>query len=584
MKKAISILIILITLIISPLMAANMQKTFSGDSTEYQMAYALCISAGVLPPSSVLPITGAEIAEALSRIPYDKLSLDEKAAYDDLMGRLEFTPLHNYDKFGIDPTPLFSFDAFARSGESSYENDLLFKREDRMEASDFAFKMKFADVGYGFFNWLQLSPELINQSITGQHFGTNFDTWFEGKITRLQHEGIFDAGLLFGNDWMNFSVMSGRQEMGYGKTGNLALGDNFRRQQYLRLHTFSRWFDYTYSLTHYGEMQSSSGKSPDELKMFSNGEVFSLPQQVFPLHRFEFKIADKVQIAVVEGAMMSIESVFDPRILNPFLFIHGFDNYADESPIEKGDEANNILVLELGYTFLPHHRINLQAMSDQIQMGGEKRNVPNALAFLLNYETSWVIDKAYINGYVEGAYVMPAVYLNTKTDKDSKYNHNYDFIAGYPMWGYDGATDGDIDYVGYKYGPDSIVFSIGSSYTADENLFEIGGNILWKVSGNKGIKHKANGSYDTSIDMSDAVIEKTPEEFMQNIVSPSGGWKTAEHLLKLALYGKYNINGNVWGNVSLYSAFGFNTYFNYYHKPGEIEFQPQLLIGAKYTY
>ena len=134
MKKAISILIILITLIISPLMAANMQKTFSGDSTEYQMAYALCISAGVLPPSSVLPITGAEIAEALSRIPYDKLSLDEKAAYDDLMGRLEFTPLHNYDKFGIDPTPLFSFDAFARSGESSYENDLLFKREDRMEA------------------------------------------------------------------------------------------------------------------------------------------------------------------------------------------------------------------------------------------------------------------------------------------------------------------------------------------------------------------------------------------------------------------------------------------------------------------
>ena len=77
---------------------------------------------------------------------------------------------------------------------------------------------------------------------------------------------------------------------------------------------------------------------------------------------------------------------------------------------------------------------------------------------------------------------------------------------------------------------------------------------------------------------------QTPEEFMQNIISPSGGWKTAEHLLKLALYGKYNINGNVWGDISLYSAFGFNTYFNYCHKPGEIEFQPQLLIGAKYTY
>ncbi len=565
MKKAISVLIILITLIISPLMAANMQKTFSGDSTEYQMAYALCISAGVLPPSSVLPITGAEIAEALSRIPYDKLSLDEKAAYDDLMGRLEFTPLHNYDKFGIDPTPLFSFDAFARSGESSYENDLLFKREDRMEAIDFAFKMKFADVGYGFFNWLQLSPELINQSITGQHFGTNFDTWFEGKITRLQHEGIFDAGLLFGNDWMNFSVMSGRQEMGYGKTGNLALGDNFRRQQYLRLHTFSRWFDYTYSLTHYGKMQNNSSNKPGDLKMFSNGEVFSLPQQVFPLHRFEFKIADKVQIAVVEGAMMYIESVFDPRILNPFLFIHGFDNYADnwENPVDEGDEANNILVLELGYTFLPHHRINLQAMSDQIQMGGEERNVPNALAFLLNYETSWVIDKAYINGYVEGAYVMPAVYLNNKiAENNDFYNHNYDFIAGYPMWGYDGATDGDIDYVGYKYGPDSIVFSLGAT-CGIPGTFSLDGSLTYVIHGKYGLGYQ------------EIVATREEAEAAKAFSLPLSD---AEHRIEILIKGSYQaIKG-----LEIKSGIGFVQAWNHLTEKNKNFTDAQFYIGVKF--
>lgn len=564
MKKAISVLIILITLIISPLMAANMQKTFSGDSTEYQMAYALCISAGVIPPSSVLPITGAEIAEALSRIPYDKLSLDEKAAYDDLMGRLEFTPLYNYDKFGIDPTPLFSFDAFARSGESGYENDLLFKREDRMEAIDFAFKMKFADVGYGFFNWLQLSPELVNQSITGQHFGTNFDTWFEGKITRLQHEGIFDAGLLFGNDWMNFSIMSGRQEMGYGKTGNLALGDNFRRQQYLRLHTFSRWFDYTYSLTHYGKMQNNDSPKPGDLKMFSNGEVFSLPQQVFPLHRFEFKIADKVQIAVVEGAMMYIESVFDPRILNPFLFIHGFDNYADnwEKPVDEGDEANNILVLELGYTFLPHHRINLQAMSDQIQMGGEKRNVPNALAFLLNYETSWVIDKAYINGYVEGAYVMPAVYLNSKTDKDSKHDHNYDFIAGYPMWGYNEHINGDIDYVGYKYGPDSIVFSLGAT-CGIPGTFSLDGSLTYVIHGKYGLGYQ------------EIVATRDEAEAAKAFSLPLSD---AEHRIEILIKGSYQaIKG-----LEIKSGIGFVQAWNHLTEKNKNFTDAQFYIGVKF--
>ena len=71
--------------------------------------------------------------------------------------------------------------------------------------------------------------------------------------------------------------------------------------------------------------------------------------------------------------------------------------------------------------------------------------------------------------------------------------------------------------------------------------------------------------------------------FMENIFTPSGGWKKAEHLIKMAVYYVYNFD-NSWGDISLYSAIGANVFFNYNHVKGASQFQPQMLIGAKYTY
>lgn len=348
-KIALSAIVGLVLL--ASLNAVNMQKTFSRDSSEYQATYALCISSGVLPPSSVTPVTGAELAAALSRIPYELLNNAERAVYDELLDSLEYHPLLEYDLFGMDPNPTIGLDMFAQSAILQSEKDILFPREDRTEVLSLSFDFKFADSGYGFVDWLMLSPMITDYS--GKHFDTNLNKLIEGDIIATIHEGTLDAGILFGNNWMNFSIMSARQEQGYGHTGNLALGDNLRRQQYMRFHTFSKWFDYTYTLTRYSKMTYDS-KSSDNLRLISQDESFELPQQVFPLHRFDFKIKDRFSLSVVEGAMMLVDSVFDVRMLNPFLFIHGFDNYADSTQIsDRGDEANNILLLEFGYTFLP---------------------------------------------------------------------------------------------------------------------------------------------------------------------------------------------------------------------------------------
>lgn len=148
MKKLTTTLVLM--LVACLLVGANMQKTYSRQSTEYQTAYALCISAGVLPPSPVTPVTGADLAQSLSRIDKADLTQAERDLYDELMEALEYHPVLEYDLFGIDPTPTIGVDMFTQTAIPDSEKDLLIPREDRTEVLDLAFGFKFADVGYGF--------------------------------------------------------------------------------------------------------------------------------------------------------------------------------------------------------------------------------------------------------------------------------------------------------------------------------------------------------------------------------------------------------------------------------------------------
>ena len=83
--------------------------------------------------------------------------------------------------------------------------------------------------------------------------------------------------------------------------------------------------------------------------------------------------------------------------------------------------------------------------------------------------------------------------------------------------------------------------------------------------------------------MSGAVIENDSDIFMNNIWAPSGGWKNAEHMIKIAVSGKYNFAPQAWGQISLYSMLGAFTYVNYNHE-GENRFSPQFTFGAKWVF
>ena len=562
MKKIIIAILISINIGLS-LFATSMQKTFSVDSIEYQMAYALCVAGGVNPPSSVNPVTGAEIASALNRIPETNLSYEERELSSSLLEKLGWEQIVESEYFGMDPRAIISLDAFAQTDIPEHDRDFFIEYKDRLPAVDLSLDFNFADVGYGFVDYVFISPTLREDY--NRYLGSNLDAIFDGR-TLLQLDGVLNAGILFGNNWMNFSIMSTEQSMGYGRTGNLGLGNNFDHQRYLRFHTFSKYFDYTLNLSHYSPIANNGSSNPDDLQIV-HGELFNGKQQEYIIHRFEFKLLDKIQLVMMETSMFYVDNPLDIRILNPFLFLHGFNNYEDSpdpnNPDDPGsmDQANNLMVLEFSYTFLPHHRLNLQLVLDQFQLAFEPGGSPNGLGFLLNYETSWLLEKdSYLTGWFESAYLMPAVYLNHKLS-DEGYNHNFDFIVGSQFYSLN-SNNGQLNYTGYKYGPDSIVFGLGASY-GKLDKYKFDGSITYVIHGRNGLGYetiipsrRGEGNEFFSVPLSEAehrlILEVTGEYYPIDGLKLQGG---------IAFVQAWNYGCRVGNNLSdlqLYAGVSFD--------------------------
>ena len=449
MRKITSLLLIMF--FVSSLCAVSYQRTYLKDSIEWKAAEALLISEGYNPPTSVNPATGAEIISSLSLLEPESMGEVERSFLDYAVQSLSWEPVIESGNFAMTPSVIISPEVYKHTTAFDSYSDYLFPVRDRLSALDFDIDLEYADTFYGFVDYLVLSPEHEKQY--DKLWGTNIDAIKGGFNT--QHEGTLRAGGLFGNEWMNFSVQRSRQSLGYGKSGTFTLGDNFSRQDFMRFHTFSDIFDYTLNLTLFSNMDSNM----ETIDFNFNGM-----HNILSLHRFDIKLFDRAMISITEGIAAYMDSTLDIRLLNPFLFHHGFNNYNEgiEAKPLDGDEANNIFSVELGYTVLPHMRVRGELIFDQIQLSGEaaaQNARPNANGFMVGLDSSWILSEdMFITVYAEFAKTSPYLYLNYK-ENSGKLQPNYDYIFGvHDWWGVD-----EVAYGGYRFGPDAVVLGFGAS-------------------------------------------------------------------------------------------------------------------------
>lgn len=511
-------------------------ETFSVDSPEWQAAYVLSTEAGVLPPSSVSPVTANELIASLGRISLDQLSADGRDLHARLMARLERDDaLVSSSPVKIDFYPVISPEFFVHANDGlARDEDSLFSLKDTRPLLDFGLDLAFFDVvrlyaSYGIgpapilsYRMVELNPSADEFTCFDRNYSDNLVTFILDSSRGFEETVMRRGGLVAGSSWFDVSLMRSGSSHGYGRTGNLLISDNLMSQDFLRLHLYSQWVDYTYSLYQFDALDQTEGDAvPVPHKGDLNGK-----SRVMPIQRLDFKFFDKVSLSVSAGAMMYVDNPFDLRLLNPIMFVHGIGNTSNSTQWDPAgrDQANNIFSVELSAAIARHLNVNLQILVDQVQFSFEKEGqteLPaNALAVLANLQTSWIRKGLFLTAWMEGAYLMPSVYLNRKLDiTTGMYDHNLSLIAGSRTKQYI-----DLDYIGYPYGGDCAVLAMGCTL-GDLSSFSFSSSVSYIIHGPFGLGY------------GNILATRNPDDIW--VPAPFGGIADAEHRIELECHGSW---------------------------------------------
>ncbi len=584
MKKRLPSILILIVSVLVVLPAANTQTVYTVRDSVYKRVEQLCMRSGVIGPTTSSPMPAQALIIALERINPNTLSVVEKEEYDELMSILNGEDPYLFEDggfaFNLDTlvnlaVNIADYSKFDYGNKDSDAPDYD-RREDTLipyRYEDPIFRLGF-DMDFGDHVALEARVDIKSNHL--RLYETNLGGIYTGS--GIAAEWPYRAGGSFGNEYVNLILGRYPHSVGSGITGNLLIGDNFNYQEVLLLSFMSNHFTYNISMTRFDMLGE-----PDKTGYvdFTRHE-FQGKQQFRVNHRFDVTLFDKVRFALNLTTIYSSTSAFDWRFFYPFVLGHNYYNYNNSTSLDEIDEANNLMTIEAEWMITKDFTLSGQLAIDQFQMPWEEfSELPLAFGALVNLKYSTLVGEGRFTSWFEAVYTNPYLYLNGKYDDEGNHHHGYelDYVVGYNMIYMD-----DYGFSGYIYGPDSIVFSIGAGYTSLDERSEITGSLLYRIKGDKNIKHRADSNQNTDIDMGSGLIEQNSDEFMKNIWTPSGGWDHAEHLIKPAIQGTHHFIDGQWGRVSATVAIGANIYFNYDHQQGNKEFMPQMMFSIAWAY
>ena len=547
MKRLVALIIMLMVLV--PCFSSS-KKLYDNGSDEYKLVRKLCILSGVLPPSSVSPMTEDELEISYMRIDYDKLSPRNREEYLSL-GRIFSDKEKDFD-FVIEFNPAINA---AKGLESLSNKEFLNSYSDSPSLMYYGFTASLFDNAF-----IEMYNEFSNDfsRFKFDEDGNKIDTTdsvhqssfeyllsvgpngllFKGKspVDRFEMFPSFTRAAL-GMD--GFSMLIGRtkQSFGSGITGNLLIGDNFRYQEVLSLAFFNPSFGYRLNLTHFDAQASDH-----ELESVD----FSNRQNIRLIHRGQLDLNAKFRAVLDLGIMLYVPGGLDLRYLTPMMFVHNWYNMSESITLPEDDshidEANNAIAVE----------IEAGLLIDQIGTIEEAGNVgvPDALAGLINISYFKSFKEFDAEFFAECYYSMPSVYLNKKMNPDGTPNRNFDWVGGYVT----GDWYGDLDYVGHRYGPDVFAAVLGADLEFADIALRSRNILEYRVKGEKDMFSEY--TFDSSF------ITGVPE-----------------HRIFLKSYNSKKINEKLTVNLDL----GMSVYLNHKNEKGSKEFIPQASIGVNWT-
>lgn len=357
------------------------------------------------------------------------------------------------------------------------------------------------------------------------------------------HEAYISGGL----DWLNLLVGRVRVSAGGGVTGNMAFGDNFIFRDMAKLSISS--YPVCYDLL-INRFNSEDGSNTNHRHL----EV-GKAAPVVVIHRMTASLFSKLTLTLYEGLLeWTSGSALNLKLLNPFMILHNQNSYAY-------GEANNFFGFELDWTMTRSLSSHFEVIFDQIQMKTENDvDKPNAYGFLANVEGSIAIGRVLLDWHVEGAYTSPALYLKSSNDRSVYKNYMVDLIAGNTLWDHS-----DVSYLGYGYGPNSVVAQAGVQLSDPLGSQKIGMTVLFKGTGDTGLYRDEMCPTVGQINsrLSPCCITETNQP---------------EYLLQVRMAGSKAFFDGI---VTCYGDVACQNYWNFKNSPGATNFNVQISLGVK---
>ena len=592
MVRKIVLVLLIICCIVLPL-SSHESEYYPISSAEWKMVDDICRLSGVTGPSSFGPVTGRQLLLALERAEKNGASpsLLEKAReiicaydalYEDDLGSIALEVELNLEGYYQTNGEELTVPSFG------YDNEW-FVRNYRERPSTISLKLE-STVGDHFYSRF-IMPAREKQIMKEFYWNDSFH--FLGQSMVMEQNYPYDAGVSFSSNNLSLITGRGKVSQGEGFTGNTAVGDNYDYQEFLKLGANTRNTGFFLTLTNFDSSRQAiadSGHVVTEPWKVQNAK-FSGYRELRHSAGYEASVFDKVKVSLSFVTLLDTDTAFDFRYLNPFMVMHSYFNYHEDTVLE----ANNIISLDLSFAIAKGLRLYFQFSMDQIQFSGEAKGYandylyvdPNAYAALLNISWSKDIEDGILTLFGEAVYISPAMYLNQKyydsegnvtqykgklNDSGTEYISLYedscwsqDFLLGYnrtESYGY----NADMAFSGYIYGPDAIVFALGGEYYIPEKL-NISSSLFYMVHGEKGRGFSIENYNFSGLDTLETI----------NVMSPTG---VVEHTLVAKVEGDYIINDY----VSIYGGAAFSSFWNYRNVEGKDFTNLQTALGVKLKY
>lgn len=560
-------LILLLMCCITLNIGANpLARIYQVDDPILNQIEQLSLESGINVFASSGPVSGYELSQQLVKVDAARLAPQSVDRYTAIWNFL-------HDPYGDrvwDISIQFSQEFYANTDTEAETYDWV---EGYVQRRPFLYgqgETIFGDHGYGIISYAY-QKAFRKSDFNGVK--TNNPLFLNVGNTAVQNSVPHTAFLGFSGTW--FTAVAGRDaiRLGRGVTGNLMLGDHVPYHDFFQANFFNSKIRYSFLLVPMNELvtqdmltagltENSLGEAwyphynPDSMDAWHTLFHGTL-RRAFLSHRIEIDFFPWWRFAMTEGTLFYTDGL-DMRMFSPLMFIHNLQNFG---------EVNNTMGIEMEFAASKQWSLHFQMILDQFQTGGEQDTEdpipPNAYAFLLGTRYRYPLGSWYLGGYLESVYTSPFLYLRAGDsthnygDSDPNTQFNLDLVHAVSM---EEGKSG-VQWLGYTYGPDSIVLATGVSGSYKDSV-TISANATYIIQGERGLEIEGKEQ---------AVVLQPAQQI--NMLSPSGS--NPRHTLISGI----GIHYHPFHRLEVYSR---NYWINRWDNSGHQQ-DLQTVFGATYT-